>query len=100
MQHTTSTRRAAPVALVLLLGAAFVGYARADSPDAPPNKDDQPLTRVKKEQSFCCDSVNSAGKGSGEGCVTVNEEDVDGCSDVLACAEGYTKSDGHVVCTE
>jgi hypothetical protein len=101
MQHAPRLRRAGPVALVLLLGSGLAGFASADPPDAlQPPECTQPKPIDKKEQTFCCDSVNSMGKGSGEGCVTITEDHVDSCSDVLACAEGYTKTDGHVTCTE
>lgn len=59
----------------------------------------RPDTKLLPNHFFCCDSVDSSGRGSGEGCVKMSEDHVNSCSDVLYCPGGWTKSEGTVRCT-
>lgn len=75
--HKSTLIRAAPVALALLLGSAFVGYAHADPPKAPDQK--KPAKKIL-EQHFCCaETYNKDGKKSGTDCSTIDDKDVSVC---------------------
>lgn len=80
--------------LILMFIATF-----GAPPDGPKDKDDQPRIKVIGNQHFCCESVNSIGKGSGDGCVAVSADHINTCEDLLYCPFGYTKSGGGVTCT-
>jgi hypothetical protein len=102
MQHRTL--RAGLPALALLLASAFVGYASAEPPQGPTDKDDRPNGPkvVIKTEYFCCDSVDPGGNdgaGTGQGCVKTTEDNINGCRFWLACPGGATGSDGTTTCT-
>jgi hypothetical protein len=81
--------------LAIVLAACGVSsgpQSRTEQPDVQPPDD------INKDNVFfCCQDVNTA-KASGDGCVTIGEKEVDRCSTVLACADGFTKKDGVVTC--
>lgn len=64
-----------------------------------PDIDAPKCAKPIEDHHFCCESVNSEGKGSGDGCVKISEDSVNSCSEVLGCTHGYTKSGGVVRCT-
>jgi hypothetical protein len=76
----------------LLLIAAATAYG------GPPSDKQPPPEVEEKDYIFCCHDVDTANK-SGEGCVTIAEQQINSCSTVLACHEGFTKKDGTVTCT-
>ena len=71
--------------------------AHTNSATAP--DDEQPIAppdRTYKENVyFCCKDVDDK---TGEGCVTIGEKEIDRCSTVLACSDGFNKKDGIVTC--
>jgi hypothetical protein len=77
-------------AIILSIVATF-------APDGPTDKDDDPS--ISEDHYFCCEVVNDAGKGSGDGCVKISEDHVNSCSQVLGCSHGFTKDEGAVRCT-
>jgi hypothetical protein len=80
--------------LVALLAAC--GVPSTESPTEQPEK--RPPDEIEKDYIFCCQDVDPKNK-TGEGCVTIGEKQIDQCSTVLACADGFTKKDGAVTCT-
>jgi hypothetical protein len=67
---------------------------------APSEQPDKPPPEPPPEEAdyiFCCQDVDHKSK-SGDGCVTIGEKQIDQCSTVLACTEGFTKQDGKVIC--
>ena len=84
------------VALLAACGVNSIG-ATTKSPtqqlDGPPDSPDDP--DFKENVYFCCLDVE---KKTGEGCVTIGEKEIDRCDTVLACADGFTKKDGKVIC--
>jgi hypothetical protein len=67
-----------------------------ESPTEQP--DVEPPDDIQKDYIFCCQDVDPKTK-SGDGCVTIGEKQIDQCSTVLACADGFTKKNGVVTCT-
>jgi hypothetical protein len=51
-----------------------------------------------KDQLFCCNSVESSGKGTGDDCSAIGEELINSCSNVLYCSGNWTKKDGVITC--
>jgi hypothetical protein len=82
--------------LFALLAACGV---RSDSPQDSPDElpDGHNEVRVKDNVYFCCHDVELK-TASGEGCVTIGEKQIDQCSTVLACADGFVKKGGVVTC--
>jgi hypothetical protein len=75
--------------------SAELGFTDHEGPDdSPPPKPPQP-----EDAYFCCDSLNSQGKGSGNGCEQILHTVVAGCAKVLHCTDGYTNDEGKVTCT-
>jgi hypothetical protein len=76
--------------------ASKIGISDHESPEdlQPPPKPPQ-----HEDAYFCCDSLNSQGKGSGEGCEQILHTVVAGCAKVLHCTGGYTNDNGKVTCT-
>ncbi|KIG15996.1 hypothetical protein DB30_05050 [Enhygromyxa salina] len=86
-----------PLLLALL---AACGVNSSGAPAGPPHEqpEKKPPDDIEKDYIFCCQSVDTQTK-SGDGCVTIGENQIDSCSTVLACADGFTKQDGTVTCT-
>ena len=85
-------------AVIAACGAPSAPTPTATDPPAEPPDEIQPDgPTVKDDTYFCCVDVNHKAK-SGDGCVTIGEKEIDRCDTVLACAEGFTKKDGTVVC--
>jgi hypothetical protein len=80
------------IKLLLVVAAAFGGQP-LDNP-----RDKNPPPETEDKDYFCCHDVDTANK-SGEGCITIGKNQIDACSTVLACHEGFTKKDGVVTCT-
>ncbi|WP_146660800.1 hypothetical protein [Enhygromyxa salina] len=68
-------------------------------PEHPDDRQPPPEPPRQEDAYFCCDSLNSQGKGSGEGCEQILHTVVAGCSKVLHCTDGYTNDEGKVTCT-
>ena len=86
-----------PVILALL--AACSVHVTTDATGYPPEQPDKPLPSPPEEDDylFCCQDVDHKSK-SGDGCLTIAEKQIDSCSTVLACTEGFSKKDGKVTC--
>jgi hypothetical protein len=67
-----------------------------ETPDSPP-PDDPDDPDFKENVYFCCTDADLK-TGSGDGCITIGEKEIDRCSTVLACADGFIKKDGKVTC--
>ncbi|KIG18896.1 hypothetical protein DB30_07232 [Enhygromyxa salina] len=80
--------------MFVILLAACGTHSNAPAPD-----DREPPDPPQIDQHFCCNSVNSTGHGSGQGCVAINKENINTCAEILYCASNWTKnSDGDVKC--
>ena len=84
--------------LLALLAACGVNSSTATTEPPSEQPDREPPDEIEKDYVFCCHDVDTA-KKSGEGCITIGEKQIDSCSTVLACADGFTKKDGTVTCT-
>lgn len=61
---------------------------------APP-ADKQPPDDEQQGQHFCCQMVNNF---TGEGCISINVENINSCANVLYCSGDWMKKDGVVTC--
>jgi hypothetical protein len=87
-----------PITKFLFVLLAACGVRSDDAPAAPGEQPDvHDEVRVKDNVYFCCHDVELK-TASGEGCVTIGEKQIDQCSTVLACADGFIKKDGVVSC--
>jgi hypothetical protein len=68
------------------------------TPSNPDDLEREAPDEIERDYIFCCHDVDTASK-SGDGCVTIGDKQIDSCSTVLACADGFTKKDGTVTCT-
>lgn len=84
--------------LLALLAACGVTSNSATTEPPPEPPEFKPPDDIEKDYIFCCQDVDPKNK-TGDGCVTIGEKQIDQCSTVLACADGFTKKDGTVTCT-
>jgi hypothetical protein len=84
--------------LFAIIAVCGVLSGAAATPAEQPEK--KPPDANKKGQQFCCSSVGktAAGKGTGEGCVTIGPGKIDSCDKVLSCGDEWLKDDGKVTC--
>ncbi len=83
----------------LALGASCVA---SEAPEPTTTIHEQP-TEVRSgtlglEQHFCCTSVDTNGKGSGEGCTAIGPELINACDHVLYCAGNWAKQKNTTEC--
>jgi hypothetical protein len=82
--------------LLLAILAAGGIHSNTEANDPPADKA-KPGGRPIEDQHFCCQTVDPKTM-SGEGCTAIGIEQINGCSSVLYCPQGWAKENGDVSC--
>jgi hypothetical protein len=81
--------------LILSALLAVCGVHSSTATDKPPS--DEPDAKPRDEILFCCQHIDVKAK-TGNTCITIEDDEIDSCSNILTCAKGFTKKDGIVTC--
>lgn len=88
--------------ILFLISSLSLGTwcAAPEAPEATTASHGQPKDIQPRpiEQHFCCTSVDTSGKGSGEGCTAVGPELINACDNVLYCSGNWAKKKDTTEC--